>query len=47
MIALPISASPSLSGCTIAQRNRIMADLIAAVTAQERAVTGATHEDQA
>jgi hypothetical protein len=38
MIALPISASPSLSGCTIAPRNRIMADLIAAATAQERAV---------
>jgi hypothetical protein len=47
MLALPLSASPSLSGCTTAQRNRIIADLIAAATARERVVTGATHEDQA
>jgi hypothetical protein len=46
MLALPLSASPSLSGCTTAQRNRIVADLIAAATARERAVMVATHEDQ-
>ncbi len=45
--ALPLPASPSLSGCTTAQKNRIVANLIAAATVRERVVTGATHEDQA
>jgi hypothetical protein len=46
-LALPLSASLALSGCTTAQQNKIVADLIAAATTCERAVTGATHEDQA
>jgi len=43
----PSQLPPSFSGCSTTQRNRIVADLIAAATAREGAVTGATHEDQA
>ncbi len=44
---LPLSASTAFSNITVAQRNQLVVDLVAAETSREGAVTGSTHENQA
>ncbi len=44
---LPLSASTAFSNSTTAQQNQLMADLIAAETSHEGAVTGSTHKNHA
>jgi hypothetical protein len=45
--AKEILASTAFSNSTAAQQNLLVADLVAAKTAREGAVTGSTHESQA
>jgi hypothetical protein len=42
---LPLAASTAFSNSTIAQQNQLVADLVAAETSHERAVTGSTHKN--
>jgi hypothetical protein len=44
---LPLAASSALSNSIAAQRNQLVADLVAAETSCEGAVTGGTHENHA
>ncbi len=44
---LPLSASTAFSNSTTAQQNQLMADLIAAETSREGAVTGSTNKNHA